>query len=178
MSENNPEDKNSLFTGGLGDLLGSADSDSSGESRETDVSETPASAEPVTDQPAQAEQESSGVPRILIAEDEKAISNVLSIKLKNSGFEVDVANNGEEAIDLLSKNIYDVVLLDLIMPKVNGFEVLKSIKDSGKSVNVLVSSNLSQKEDIEKAKALGAKDYYVKSDITLSEIVDKVNKYK
>lgn len=120
----------------------------------------------------------TGKKRILIAEDEKAITSVLQIKLGSNGFMVDIANNGKEAIELLKTKQYDVVLLDLIMPIVNGFEVLEFVNRSGIKVPIIVTSNLSQKEDIEKAKSLGAKQYFVKSEMTLTNIVDLLNKLK
>ncbi len=169
MAEKDAKGKSGLFIGGLDRLSNPRPSGNDSEIRETTEDTSIGQA---------VELETSEGNRVLLAEDEKAISNVLSIKLKNSGFDVDVANNGKEAIELLSKKIYDVVLLDLIMPEVNGFEVLEHIKNSGNEVPTLVSSNLSQEEDIKKAKELGAVDYFVKSDMTLSEIVESVNKYK
>ncbi len=163
MSDDNSSTKSSLYLNGLGKEDSNSTVDVQNNDRETS-SETPKT--------------NSDESRVLIAEDEKAISSVLGIKLENSGFKVDIANNGQEAIELLDKNIYDVVLLDLIMPLKNGFDVLEHLKNTVKKVLVLVSSNLSQDIDIEKAKNLGAVDYYVKSDMTLSEIVDAVNKYK
>jgi CheY-like chemotaxis protein len=135
-------------------------------------------------QPLQQPQQQPKVPapagkkRILIAEDEKAITSVLQIKLGSNGFEVDIANNGREAIELLKAKQYDVVLLDLIMPIINGFEVLEFAHKSGVKAPIIVTSNLSQKEDIEKAKSLGAKQYFVKSEMTLTNIVDLLNKFK
>ncbi|MCA9386792.1 response regulator [Candidatus Dojkabacteria bacterium] len=122
--------------------------------------------------------DSSTKTKILIAEDEKAIISVLSIKLESSGFDVDKAANGQEALELLQKNKYDLVLLDLIMPIVNGFEVLEFVKQNSIEAKIIVTSNLGQDEDVKKAKALGAIDYFVKSDMTLSQIVEGIQKYK
>ncbi|MCA9381220.1 response regulator [Candidatus Dojkabacteria bacterium] len=116
--------------------------------------------------------------RILIAEDEKAIISVLSIKLESSGFIVDKAMNGKEALELLQKNEYDLVLLDLIMPIVNGFEVLEYVKENNIDAKIIVTSNLGQEEDVKKAEGLGALDYFVKSDMTLSQIVEGIKKYQ
>ena len=112
--------------------------------------------------------------KILVAEDEKPMAKALELKLTSVGFEVEVAFDGEEAIKKIKDNKYDLILLDLVMPKVDGFDVLKEIQNLKLSTPVIVSSNLSQEEDRKKAKDLGAKDYFVKSDTTLNELVEKV----
>ena len=112
--------------------------------------------------------------KILVAEDEKPMAKALELKLTSVGFEVEVAFDGEEAIKKIKDNKYDLILLDLVMPKVDGFEVLKEIQKLKLATPVIVSSNLSQEEDRKKAKDLGAKDYFVKSDTTLNELVEKV----
>ncbi len=114
--------------------------------------------------------------RILVVDDEKPLANALVLKLSHSGFEVEAVYDGEEAIEKLSKNKYDLALLDLVMPKMNGFSVLEKLKSDGNKTTVIVSSNLSQPEDFEKAKSLGAKDFFVKSDTPISDIVEKINK--
>ncbi|MFA6028034.1 MAG: response regulator [Patescibacteria group bacterium] len=112
--------------------------------------------------------------RILVAEDDRPISKVLTLKLQHSGYEVVQAFDGEQAIDLLFKENFDLVLLDLIMPKKNGFDVLRELKEKGKMVNVIVTSNLSQEEDKKTVMELGAKDYFVKSNTPLAKIVEYV----
>lgn len=113
--------------------------------------------------------------RILIAEDEKPIANALKLKLSHYGYEVEIAENGAIALELVKKNKYDLILLDLIMPMMDGFEVLVSMKEAGISIPVIVSSNLGQPEDIQKAKSLGASQFLVKSDTPLADIVNLVN---
>lgn len=114
--------------------------------------------------------------RILIAEDEKALSHALELKLSFSGFDVTVVNNGEDALATLAKDTFDLVLLDIVMPGKNGFEVLEELKKNQNKTPVIMLSNLSQEEDIEKAKSLGAVDFFIKSDTPLAEIVTMVNK--
>lgn len=112
--------------------------------------------------------------KVLIVEDEKSIAKVLSLKLNKEGIEADIAYNGQEALAKLSEGGYQCVLLDLMMPVVDGFGVLQELKTRGDKTPVLITSNLGQDEDIEKAKALGAKDYFVKADVSLTDIVAKI----
>lgn len=112
--------------------------------------------------------------RILITEDEKPMGRALQIKFEKNGFSVTSANDGEEALAFLEKETFDVILLDLIMPKINGFKVLETLKDQGIKTPVCVMTNLSQEEDKEKAMKLGARDFFVKSDIAAAEIVERV----
>lgn len=113
--------------------------------------------------------------KILIAEDEATLSKALQLKLANLGFEVTVANDGAEALDNLKTKSFDLVLLDLMMPKIDGFGVLTEKKSWKNKPIVFINSNLSQKIDIDKALELGADDFLVKSDISLKDIVDKIN---
>src|SRR3989344_1798985 len=96
----------------------------------------------------------------------------LDLKLKHEGFETKVVFNGKEAVDLLEKEKFDLLVLDLIMPQLDGFGVLKSIK-----ISVIVSSDLSQPEDINKAKDLGAVDFFIKSNMSVVEMVEKIKEY-
>jgi DNA-binding response OmpR family regulator len=114
--------------------------------------------------------------KILIVEDERPMARALDLKLTHAGFEVQSAFDGEEALKKIGEEKYDLVLLDLIMPKLDGFAVLEGIKNKGITVPVIVLSNLGQKEDEEKAKKLGAWDYLIKSNTPISEIVKEVSK--
>jgi DNA-binding response OmpR family regulator len=114
--------------------------------------------------------------KILIAEDEKSISRALELKLNHLGYIVTVANNGEEAIEFLKKEKFNLLLLDLVMPKKDGFAVLKEMQFTGDKTPVIVSSNLSQPEDAIKVKGMGAKDYLVKSNTPISEVVERIRK--
>ena len=114
--------------------------------------------------------------KILIGEDEKALSRALELKLTNSGFTVTVASDGELALDAIKKDTFDMILLDMVMPKKDGFTVLKEMQALGIKTPVVVLSNLGQKEDIAKAKELGAKDFFVKSNMPLADIVNYIKK--
>lgn len=114
--------------------------------------------------------------KILIVEDEAVLSKVLKEKFERSGFECLVASNGEVAITMARDGKPDVIVLDLVLPKKNGFLVLEEIKgDAGmKLIPIVVVSNLGEDSDIKKALALGAADYFVKSQHPINEIVEKV----
>ena len=114
--------------------------------------------------------------RILIAEDEKPLSHALELKLTFSGYDVTVVNNGDDALTTLAKDTFDLILLDIVMPGKNGFEVLEELKKKGNKIPVIMLSNLSQEEDVSKAKQLGAVDFFIKSDTPLAEIVAMVKK--
>ncbi len=115
--------------------------------------------------------------RILIAEEEKAYSRPLVLKLQNAGFEVESVQNGEEALVAIEQGNFDLLLCDLIMPKMDGFAVLEKVKERGLGPPVVVLSNLSQTDDEKKARALGAIGFVVKSNISIADVVDKVNQF-
>jgi CheY-like chemotaxis protein len=114
--------------------------------------------------------------KILIAEDEKSILSALKLKLTHEGYIVTSAEDGEQALDELSKHEYDLFLCDLVMPDVHGFEVLETMNRKGIKTPVIILSNLSQEADETKAKALGAKDYLIKANTPLAEILDHIKK--
>ena len=116
--------------------------------------------------------------KIIVLEDEHVLQKALSIELLGAGFEVLSALDGEAGLALVKKELPDLVLLDLTMPKMNGFDVLKNLKEdvNTKSIPVIILSNLGQDEDKEKGLALGAKDYYVKSSTDLSLLTEKIKK--
>src|SRR3989344_2904666 len=117
--------------------------------------------------------------KILIAEDDNALSGVLKKKLELNGHEVAVAANGEEALEMLGKSKPDLMLLDIVMPKVNGYEVLERMHSDPNlsSIPVIIISNSGQVVELDKAKELGAVDYLVKADFEPSEVLEKMNKY-
>ncbi len=112
--------------------------------------------------------------KILIVEDERPLSHALEMKLKSQGYATKVVMNGQDALTELGKGKYDMVLLDLIMPIMDGFGVLEEIKNKKLNVPVIVLSNLGQDEDRSKTKALGALDYFVKSNTPIAEILERV----
>jgi len=112
--------------------------------------------------------------KILIAEDERPMANAVKFKLEKEGIEAEIAVNGQETIDLLKKEKFDLVILDIIMPVKDGFTVLKEMRESGINVPAIIASNLSQLEDIKKAKELGAVGYFIKSDTSINDVVEKI----
>jgi DNA-binding response OmpR family regulator len=112
--------------------------------------------------------------RILIVEDEKPIARVMSLKFGQFGYEVIVAENGTQALAMIDQN-FDCILLDLILPEKNGFDVLKAISETGDASKVIVLTNLGQPEDRERVNSYKVGGYYVKSDIAISDLIQKVN---
>lgn len=113
---------------------------------------------------------------VLVVEDDKFLRELLVRKLASEGFDVQNAIDAQAAFTILAERKPSIILLDLILPGVDGFEILSRIKADPKiaDVPVIILSNLGQKEDLDKAMALGAKDFMVKANFTLDEIVTKV----
>ena len=114
--------------------------------------------------------------KILIVEDEQAIGKALQLKLTHEGFEVDLVSDGQKALDSLGSGEYALMLMDLVMPNVDGFELLTKMQSTEGAPKVIVLSNLSQAEDAEKARSLGASGFFIKSDTPLNVIVEEVKK--
>lgn len=115
---------------------------------------------------------------ILLVEDDTFVSNIYQTKLENENFVVIMAENGVVALKALEKDIPDLMLLDIIMPYMDGIEVLKRVKseEKWKKIPIILLTNLSEKEKIEEALGVGADDYLLKSHFTPSEVVEKINK--
>jgi len=113
---------------------------------------------------------------VLIVEDDQFISKAFKETFEAEGFVVKVAFNGEEALSILRKFMPDIILLDLVMPVKNGFEVLKDVKRQDKlsKIPIIVATNLGEEQYIVKAKEMGANDYILKSELSLSDLVKKV----
>ncbi|MFA5009365.1 MAG: response regulator [Candidatus Paceibacterota bacterium] len=114
--------------------------------------------------------------KILIAEDEKPLAKALEIKLLKEGLTPIWATNGEEAIEAIDKDEFDFIILDLIMPKKDGYAVLEYLRKINKKIPIAILSNLTQGEDFEKARSLGVFDYFVKSDTPLVKVIEHVKK--
>jgi CheY-like chemotaxis protein len=117
--------------------------------------------------------------KIIIVEDDPMISEIYQRKFIDSGFEVMAATTGEQVMTLAKNNQVDVILLDLIMPKMDGFQVIEALRkgeEYDKNIKIIVSSNLSQREDQEKAMQLGANGFVAKSEYTPSELVAEVSR--
>ncbi|TSC81973.1 MAG: two-component system, OmpR family, alkaline phosphatase synthesis response regulator PhoP [Parcubacteria group bacterium Gr01-1014_20] len=114
--------------------------------------------------------------KILIIEDEKTLARALELKLIHSGFGVKTVFNGEDGIALLQKESFAFILLDLIMPKMDGFTVLAVLKEKKIKTPVMVLTNLSQDNDVKRTKEFGVKEFVIKSDTPIATIVEKVVK--
>ncbi len=115
---------------------------------------------------------------ILLVEDDPFLIDIYLTRLKEAGYTVDVASNGEIALDKLKKSKPDLMILDIILPKMDGWEVLKRIGPDLKlkKLKVIVLSNLGQKEEVEAGFELGAVKYFVKAEYTPSEVVEEIKK--
>ncbi len=116
--------------------------------------------------------------KIVILEDDRILLKALNIELLSHGFEILSATDGESGLKLISKEKPDLVLLDLIMPKMHGFEILTELKKNKdtKNIPVIILSNLGQDEEVKKGMELGALDYYKKASTDLRELSDKIKK--
>jgi len=113
---------------------------------------------------------------ILLVEDEPLLSNILKSRLEKEGFKVFQARDGEAALKFLKEAKPDFILLDIILPKISGFEILEEMKKNPELQNapVAIISNLGQESDIQKGRSLGAIDYFVKAQVTIDELVNKI----
>lgn len=116
---------------------------------------------------------------IVLVEDDEILSKVINEELKDMGFSVTRAFDGEEGLKLIKSKKPDLVLLDIILPKKNGFEVLEELKKSldTRDIPVIVLTMIGKDEDIKKGLDLGADDYIVKSQHAISEIVEKIKDF-
>jgi len=119
---------------------------------------------------------SESLKKILVVEDEELIAKPLAMKLRLSGFEVKNAYDGSEALAILAKEKFNLILLDLLMPKIDGFTVLAELQKNGDTTPVIVATNLNQAEDVSRVFDLGCTNYYVKADTTLDQIVENARK--
>lgn len=114
--------------------------------------------------------------KIMVVEDDRFLSSLIKARLEKEGFAVIQAFDGEEAIQELKTDVPALVILDLIMPKVTGFEVLQTISITPQldKVPVIIMSNLAQDSDIEKARQLGAKEYFIKVKISIDDLITRI----
>ncbi len=117
--------------------------------------------------------------RILLVEDDSFLSNLLRVRFQKEGIDVVLAKDGEEAIKKMIEDSLSLVLLDLILPKKSGFEVLEQISSDPQIANVpvIIISNLGQTSDIERGKSLGAIEYFVKAKVSINDLVEKIKEY-
>ena len=137
-----------------------------------DTTETPAEApqKPAADEPGKHPK------RILLVEDDNSLANVYMTRLQAEGFDVRHVSDGEEALANARTYKPDLVLLDVMMPKVSGFDVLDILRNTPETANlkVVMLTALSQQSDQDRAKSLGADDYLVKSQVVISDVVDRI----
>ncbi|MCK5332385.1 response regulator [Candidatus Parcubacteria bacterium] len=114
--------------------------------------------------------------KVILAEDDDFLRDICETKFKKEGFDVSSACDGVEALAKIKEEDPEIILLDIIMPKMDGFEVLKKIKEIPEkaSIPVIMLTNLGQTSEIEKGFALGAEDYIIKAHFTVGEIIEKV----
>lgn len=117
--------------------------------------------------------------KILLIEDEEMLANMYETKFKNEGYDIKKALDGETGLKMALEDKPDVILLDIIMPKLDGFSVLRALKENAKTkdVPVVLLTNLGQDEDVKKGKAMGAAGYLVKANMTPAEVVEKIKEY-
>ncbi|MDP3244914.1 MAG: response regulator [bacterium] len=116
--------------------------------------------------------------KILLAEDDTFLAGIYAAKFEQAGFTVVLAADGEAGLKAAQKELPDIILLDILMPKMDGFEVLENLKknDKTKSIPVILLTNLGQREDVDKGLKLGAVDYLIKAHFMPHETVEKVKK--
>lgn len=116
---------------------------------------------------------------ILLVEDEPILSNLLCQRLEKEGFKVVAAHDGEEALEVLKSVKPDLILLDVILPKISGFELMERLKEGPEfqKAPIVIISNLGQENDMEKGQALGAVGYFVKAKMSIEELVGKVRDF-
>lgn len=133
-----------------------------------------------SNKPANSKEEQSRISnsnkKILWVEDDKLLSTILSKKLSHSGFILLKASNSDEAFSILETEIPDIIMLDILLPGMNGFDILQKIKTQEKfrKIPVLILSNVSSKADIDKAKLLGAQKFIVKATVSIDEIIHEI----
>jgi DNA-binding response OmpR family regulator len=115
--------------------------------------------------------------KVLIIEDDNMISSMYRTKLEQDGYEVVIANNGAEGLDKVRESMPDIILLDVIMPQLDGFTVLKELRENMNiNVPIVMLTNLGTEEDQKKGNDLGASDYLVKANLTPSQVSETIQK--
>lgn len=116
--------------------------------------------------------------KVLIIDDDPFILDMYVLKFKESGFNIETAHDGKDGLKQIDSYHPDIILLDVVMPAMDGFDVLQELKKKAMSPQpkVILLTNLGQKEDVDRGMQLGADDYIIKAHFTPSEVVDKVRK--
>ena len=129
-----------------------------------------------TSSPA-VDQQAFNLPRILIVEDDPILGRMYAEKFKSEGYDVVTAQNGESGLEIAKQGNLDVILLDVMLPRMSGIDLLEELKKDpqGKNINVIALTNLADQSEKDRAVALGVKDYLVKAMQTPEQVVNKVN---
>lgn len=114
--------------------------------------------------------------KIIIIEDELILAEALKERLTHAGYDVDVAYNGENGLEMVRDEKPDLLILDILLPGIDGYEVMEKLRDEKINIPVLVISNSGQSVEIKRIKELGARDFIVKVDFSLQDVEDKVKK--
>ena len=116
--------------------------------------------------------------KILIIEDEEVLLGLLQKKLESEGYQVFTALDGEAGLEKMKKELPDLILLDIVMPKKDGFQVMEEMHDHEqlKTIPIVIISNSGQEVELERAKSLGAKDWLIKTEFDPMEVIEKVKK--
>ncbi|MBD3208652.1 MAG: response regulator [Candidatus Nealsonbacteria bacterium] len=116
--------------------------------------------------------------KILLVEDDPFLVDIYSTKLENAGFSVEVAPDGRTGLQKIREGEFDLVVLDIVLPQMDGWEVLREVKKDPQlqNVRIFVFSNLGQKEEVEKGLEMGAVKYFIKAHFTPQDIVDEIKK--
>jgi DNA-binding response OmpR family regulator len=116
--------------------------------------------------------------KILLIEDDQFLLSMYATKFELEGFQIVSADDGEKALKAANKEKPDIILLDVLLPKMDGFEVLKELKknEETKAIPVILLTNLSQRDDVEQGMKLGAVDYLIKAHFMPTEVVEKIKK--
>lgn len=114
------------------------------------------------------------VKKILIVENERVLAEMMGFTITRHGFEIRTVYGGQEALDILAKEKFDLVLLDILMPEKGGLEVLEEMRAWGNKVPVIIFSNLNDEATIKRATELGIKDFLVKADTTILDLIERI----
>ncbi len=144
--------------------------------------------EPQVQPPAEQEQPQASVPQaqekqgaamVLLIEDDPLLTKMYKAKFTTEGFNVLVAQDGEEGLKMALENNPDIILLDIMMPKLSGLDLLSKLREDpkGKDVPVIILTNLTQQKEAQRALDLGAKEFMVKANLTPGQVVEKIKKY-
>ena len=115
-------------------------------------------------------------PSILLVEDDSFLIDIYQKKLESSGFKLKIAEKGDIALEMLAKEKPDLVLLDIVLPNIGGWEILRKLKKDKQFANlkIIILSNLGQKEEVEKGLGLGVEKYLIKAQFTPAQVVEQV----